>query len=253
MKVLVLGAGGMAGSMVTKYLQKQNHEIIPWFRSNFDALKDEVPNLTQYDFVINCIGLIKQKSNDDKLLFALNADLPHKLANKCKKLIHISSDCVFSGNLPIERSYTVLDKPDAQDSYGKSKAQGEACRSTMILRTSIIGPAKDNNGLFEWFRTAKQDLINGFRNHWWSGITTLELAKTIDYIIKNDIYKYGIFNIASDKVNKYILLSLINDIFNLSKVIVPHNDVQIINRALSPVFKSKNITEQLYELQKWIE
>src|SRR5512143_2274853 len=95
--ILVLGAGGMAGSMMTSYLSKQGQQVTPMFRQDFDALKDDWPDISHFDYVINCIGLIKQKSSDDALLYALNSEFPQRLSQKCKRLIHLSSDCVFSG------------------------------------------------------------------------------------------------------------------------------------------------------------
>lgn len=252
-KILVLGAGGMAGSMIHKYLTIQNHDVTGWFRTNFDVLKDELPDLSSYDYVINCIGLIKQKSDNSDLLYKLNAEFPKKLALKHNKVIHISSDCVFSGKLNSDEKYFDWQNPDSEDDYGKSKAEGEKINA-MVLRTSIIGPSKDDSGLFEWLRATKQNRINGFYNHLWSGITTLELAKIIDTIISNKgRYNYGIFQLAANSVYKYELLHFINSIFNLKKNIVPYFSEKSINRSLVPFDISKNIALQLHELKEFIE
>lgn len=249
MKVLILGANGMAGSMMTKYLSSY-YDVTPWTRKDFDAQFDVIPDLSEYDYVINCIGIIKQKADkfNDKAMFIVNAEFPHQLANKHSKVIHISSDCVFSGKLAEGLSYKVTDAPDAEDSYGKSKAQGEPTNA-MVLRTSIIGPSKDNAGLFEWFRHTT-DKVNGFTNHWWSGITTLELAKIVQNIIDNNLYKHGLNQIAGNSINKYELLQLIDFYFDLKKPVNPHKDKQSINRILEPTIQARHIVKQFSDLRK---
>jgi len=250
-KILVLGASGMAGSTISQYLTKIGYAITAWTRKEFNALV-EPPLLLKYDYVINCIGLIKQKSSDDNLFFRLNDDFPHKLVPKCKKLFHISSDCVFSGNLAAGKSYCINDVKDAEDSYGKSKAKGEDDLNAMILRTSIIGPSKDNFGLFEWFRHTSQNPVKGFVNHWWSGITTLELAKIIDNIIHASTYQIGIKQIASESISKFSLLQLINEIFECQKSIISHTDTNSVNRTLMPDIQSLPLRIQLYELKEFM-
>lgn len=252
--ILVLGAGGMAGSMISKYLSWRGHNMVPMFRKDFDALSETTkwPNIKQYDYVINCIGLIKQKSSDDDLLYALNSAFPNKLVNECKRLIHISSDCVFSGNLPEGQSYNINDIPDATDAYGKSKAKGEVSDVAMILRTSIIGPSNDSFGLFEWFRSTNDNPVKGFSNHWWSGITTLELAKIIDLIIASDQYSHGLAHIATSPISKYLLLCQINEVFDLRKPIEQCKSSTSINRVLDADSTCKDIYFQLKELKKFI-
>jgi dTDP-4-dehydrorhamnose reductase len=120
----------------------------------------------------------------------------------------------------------------------------------LVLRTSIIGPAKDNFGLFEWFKNTTDVPVKGFTNHWWSGITTLELAKVINNIIVNNTYQYGLKQIASDQINKYDLLRAINNAYKLRKKINPIMANESINRTLFPDIKSKSIISQLYELQE---
>jgi dTDP-4-dehydrorhamnose reductase len=254
MKILILGAGGMAGSMITKYLKNyyEPDDVTGLLRDNFDVLNNDIPDLSNYDYVINCIGLIKQKSSDDKLFFTINSDFPKKLAKKHKKIIHISSDCVFSGKLSMDKKYNTNDIRDAQDSYGKSKADGELINA-MILRTSIIGPSKDNSGLFEWFKNTTENPVNGFCNHWWSGITTLELAKIINDIIRNDKYKHGIYQISSEPISKYALLCIINNIFNLNKNIFISNSTEDINRILLADIKASALIDQLNELKKYTD
>jgi dTDP-4-dehydrorhamnose reductase len=250
MKILVLGAGGMVGSMMTRYLIHQGYDVKPSFRNDFNPLQDEIPDMMEYDYVVNCIGLIKQKSSDKDLLFALNADLPHRLAQKCEKLIHISSDCVFSGNLHPDKSYSTYSTTDATDDYGQSKAAGEP-KAAMVLRTSVIGPSRDNYGLFEWFRHTDQDPVRGFANHWWSGITTLELSKIVDNIVSNNLYNHGTYQISSGNICKYDLLVKINSIFDLRKNIQRCEDVKSVNRTLLSNIQAADIQTQLAELKEW--
>jgi dTDP-4-dehydrorhamnose reductase len=251
MKILILGAAGMAGSMITKYLSNY-YDITAWTRDDFDVLKNNLPNFDVYDYVINCIGIIKQKASkeDDKKMFQVNTVFPHVLSLNCKKLIHISSDCVFSGKIPKEQSYSISDVKDAEDSYGQSKADGEPIHKALVLRTSIIGPAKDNFGLFEWFKNTQENPVKGFENHLWSGITTLELAKVIHNIIDNNFYSCGLYQIASEKISKLNLLLLINSIFDLNKNIISCMATDTINRSLIADIKAKDIHVQLLELKE---
>lgn len=250
MKILVLGAGGMAGSTITKYLSS-NFEVTPWYRQDYSA-PDPLPDLSGYDFVINCIGIIKQKTATPDMMYSINSKFPLMLSKSCKKLIHISSDCVFSGKITEDQSYRTDDLKDAEDDYGKSKAIGENINA-MILRTSIIGPSKDNSGLFEWFRNTKEPIVRGFYNHWWSGITTLELAKTIENFIRYDAYKTGVIQVASNKISKLDLLHLINSYWHLSKEIYPVASQEPINRVLVPDLKTIDISRQLFELREFIK
>ncbi len=252
MNVLILGAGGMAGSIMTQYLSN-HHNVTAMLRKDFNVIKDKLPNLNSYDYVINCIGLIKQRIvDDDNLFFIINSKFPQKLAPACKKLIHISSDCVFSGKISSDKAYSKDDIKDAIDSYGKSKADGEIIKEVaMVLRTSIIGPSKDNNGLFEWFRNSQDP--KGFYDHLWSGITTLELAKIVNNIILTDSYSPGLYQIASEKISKYNLLNIINVLFDLHKNISYDTSPTPINRVLTPDIKTQNIGNQLYELKQYMD
>ncbi len=252
MKVLVLGSAGMAGSMISKYLNAY-YDVTSWGRSTFDCLKDSIPSLKKYDYVINCIGMIKQKQSSIKDLYKINSEFPKELCKKTNKLIHISSDCVFLGKLSINNSYSSKDKPNADDDYGKSKYLGEIHDSSMVLRTSIIGPSKDNAGLFEWFKNESSSEIKGYINHIWSGVTTLELAKKIKSIIDNEEYKCGIYHVSSNKVSKYDLLNQINETFDLNKNIVSYYDINYINRSLIADIECQDIKQQLLELKEFIK
>lgn len=252
MKILVLGSAGMAGSMISKYLESY-YDVTSWDRNLFDCLKNKIPSLKKYDYVINCIGIIKQKQSSIQDLYKINSEFPKKLSKKTNKLIHISSDCVFLGKLSINNSYSSSQEPNADDDYGKSKYLGEIPDASMVLRTSIIGPAKDNAGLFEWFRNSTDIEIKGYINHIWSGITTLQLAETIHSIIDNNKFQFGIYHLASPKISKYNLLKEINETFDLNKNIVSYYDINYINRSLIADIECQNIKQQLIKLKEFIK
>lgn len=240
-KVLILGAGGMAGHMVYYYfdsLQKYRLYTVchktPLTEHSFildvcDANKLATILIDiQPDIIINCIGiLIKGSEKSIKNAVYINAYYPHLLSDfigknlKSSKLIHISTDCVFSGN---KGNYTFDDKKDALDVYGMTKNLGEVINEKdLTIRTSIIGPElkKNGEGLFHWLfsnRTAKE--LNGYTKSVWSGVTTLELAKAIDFAINTDLI--GLQQLSNNKhITKYELLKLITDTFNLSVEIKP--------------------------------
>lgn len=247
-KVLIIGASGMLGHMVYNYLKnKDEYELCTSVYKNVlneeshicDVRnKDELEEMLMFikpNIVVNCIGaLIKQSKKDPISTIYLNSLLPHILKAECDnldaKLIHISTDCVFSGKLG---NYSENDFRDSDDLYGRSKALGEINDSNhLTLRTSIIGPElkKGGEGLFEWFMSQKNE-INGFTNAFWSGVTTLELAKAIYKAIENDLT--GIIHVTNGyKISKYDLLNLINEIYRGSELIIKENPEYVIDKSL---------------------
>lgn len=225
----------MAGHVIFTYLDGLNkYEIITACHSgsignisylldiyDTDKLKkiisDEKP-----DIVINCIGiLVKGSKNNPANAIYVNAYFPHLLSKLLKeicsssKVIHISTDCVFSGK---DGSYKDTDVKNALDVYGMTKNLGELINDRdLTLRTSIIGPEQKANGegLMHWvFSQKKVGQLNGFKKSIWGGITTLELAKVIDKAIDSDIS--GLYQISNNfKISKYDLVSLIVKEFNL--------------------------------------
>lgn len=240
-KVLILGAGGMAGHMVYYYLDSlqkyclytvchrtslTGHSFILDIYNTEKITKILVD--TKPDVIVNCIGvLIKGSQKSIKDAVYINAYYPHLLSDfigknlKSSKLIHISTDCVFSGN---KGNYTFDDKKDALDVYGMTKNLGEVINEKdLTIRTSIIGPElkKNGEGLFHWLfsnRAAKE--LNGYTKSVWSGITTLELAKAIDFAINTDLI--GLQQLSNNtQITKYELLKLIASQFNLPVEIKP--------------------------------
>ena len=225
MKFLVLGCNGMAGHMISLYLKEQGHDVFGFDRNtpkyvngvagdarNIDIVRDLINN-GKYDSVINCIGILNQFAENNKALACfLNSYFPHFLAEVTDgtdtQVIHMSTDCVFSGK---RGKYTEEDFRDGETFYDRSKALGELEDSKNItLRNSIVGPDINPNGigLMNWFM--KQDgEINGFTKAMWTGQTTLQLAKTMEVAAKEKAS--GLYNtVPEQSISKYDLLKLFN-------------------------------------------
>lgn len=255
MKILVLGSTGLLGNSVGRYFnEKTEFETFLTFRNEdvsygknklyFDALNSKLEILPKCDYIINCIGIIKPFMNLDKEKnIYINSVFPHKLATFCKergaKLIHITTDCVFSGR---EGSYTEESTHDALDVYGKSKSIGEP-DSCMLLRTSIIGEEIHKNAsLIEWAKSMKDREVNGYVNHIWNGVTTKHYAELCEKIIKLNMFEVGLFHIYSNTVSKYELLHLISNRFHLNLKIQKFLTEEKCDRSLSSV---KNLSKKL--------
>ena len=261
MKVVVFGSNGMAGHIVSRYLKEQGHHVVTVARSNADILtdveKDDLGWLIQLnaDFVVNCIGLLVKDSIDrpDRAIF-LNGYFPHRLEFLLKdtraKLIHISTDCVFDG---LKGFYTEADLPNEKNFYGKSKAIGEVINSKDItFRTSIIGhELKNGTGLLNWFLNEKNEIF-GWDNAWWNGITTLKLAECIEQYIK-DPKITGLYHLVNNdnRINKYELLCLINDIYKLGKTVHRSSGPKNVNKVLVNTRTDGNFTIESYPSQIW--
>ncbi len=265
-KIVILGSTGMLGSSVANvFLEQNNKEIICSFRSEsvarkesvfyFDALTTSLDNIPKCDYIINCIGIIKPFMEKDitKSIY-INSIFPHELANFCQKqgikLIHITTDCVFSGS---EGQYNEESSHDCKDEYGKSKSLGEP-KNCMVLRTSIIGEEVHKNAsLVEWVKSSRGGAINGFTNHFWNGITTKHYGELCNQIIDNDLYVEDLFHLHSNEVSKYELLQLINERFDLNIDITP-KETSKVDRTLSSkkdlikTLKIKTIEQQVGEL-----
>lgn len=250
MKVIVFGANGMAGHMIALYLQEQGHEVTGFVKSKNNlfpciegnalesGLIRKIIRDGEYDFVINCIGILN-KSVDAKLAegIYINSVLPH-LLEECvegskTKIIHISSDCVFTGNTG---NYTEDSHPDAESYYGRTKALGELKSSgrgqNLTFRTSIVGPElkRDGIGLFHWFMS-QTGLVNGFTEVIWSGVTTLELAKAIDSAMKQNLT--GLYHLVNNTViSKHDLLCLFNKYMNNDRTVIHQNGSFINDKSL---------------------
>ena len=225
MKFLVIGCNGMAGHMISLYLKEQGHHVIGFARQrsrfvdtiigdavDFELLKNFVLR-GGYDAVINCIGLLNQYAESNHpMAVLLNSYLPHYLAkiteNTDIQVIHMSTDCVFSGE---KGKYTEQSLPDGRLFYDRSKAIGELNDNKNItLRNSIVGPdIKERGiGLLNWFMRQKES-VDGFTGAIWSGQTTLQLAKTIEVASRSKAH--GLYHmVPDDSISKYELLKLFN-------------------------------------------
>lgn len=224
-KVLILGSTGLIGHQIYNYLKNESnyelHNIA--FRKKIDKDTIILDARNENDFVeqikilkpkyiINCIGILISASNKDpKSAIFLNAYMPHRLkvlADKINaKLIHISTDCVFSGNK--KEPYLENDDKDGKDTYAKTKGLGEIISDKhLTLRTSVVGPELKTDGeeLFHWFMN-QEDEISGFTKSIWSGVTTIELAKAVKWSIENNIT--GLYHVTNNSsITKYELLKL---------------------------------------------
>lgn len=225
MKFLIIGCNGMAGHIISLYLSEKGHEVIGYAREKSKFVKTIIGDATdfkflqktiregEYDTIVNCVGLLNQfAENNHAEAVLINGYLPHYLAeitqNMNTQVIHMSTDCVFSGK---EGGYTEESVPDGRLFYDRTKAMGEIeDNKNVTLRNSIIGPdiKKEGIGLLNWFLQQKTT-VNGFTGAIWTGQTTLQLAKTIEEAAKRRIH--GLFNaVPNEKINKYELLNLFN-------------------------------------------
>jgi len=282
-KILILGSTGMLGNSVTKAFlnSKENYNLSCTYRQSskgvmqtnknlfsdvdlieFNVLNKDVEELFSENinptYIINCIGIIKPFINNSRSdSIYVNSVFPHQLserAEKCGvKVIHITTDCVFSGD---KGNYSEEDGKDDSTLYGRSKALGEPASGCMVLRTSIIGPEihKDAS-LIAWAVSQKGKEVSGYTNHMWNGITTYTYGKICEKIIKYNLYEDGVFHLHSpSKVSKFELLSMINNRYNLNLSISPVEANEKCERSLSSRFdlcrklQIPEIKDQILEL-----
>ncbi len=246
MRILILGGDGMLGHQLFKYLRSRHdvrvtlHQPLSAYRpfdlfnaenaySGLDVIQLHRLMEVLADFhpqaVVNGIGIIKQRADSTESIPSLeiNALFPHRLAILCKmigaRLIHLSTDCVFSGK---KGNYSEVDLSDAEDLYGRSKFLGEVNAShCLTFRTSMIGrELARKQSLLEWF-LAQKDTIQGFRGATFSGFTTLELSRIIERMIIDYPGASGLYHVSSDPISKYDLLMLIKKKMQLAVEIVP--------------------------------
>ena len=257
MRVLILGGTGMLGHRLWMDLSPAHQvhvairgqaEQVPMRQElprdrlhtgidavQFDRLLETI-RLVQPEVVVNCVGVVKQSpaAQDPVSALELNSLLPHKLAQACLavhcRLIHVSTDCVFSG---AKGSYSERDLPDPVDLYGHSKLLGEvAGPGCLTLRTSFVGrELRDGRGLLEWF-LAQQGRIRGYTRAVFSGLTTTELSRVIHQRILPRGDLHGIYHVAAAAISKYDLLLLAREAFG--KTIEIDRDTEFVcDRSLN--------------------
>lgn len=263
----------MAGHILVKGLQDissgfnivsvaRNSSIInPTFIvdvTDFDSLKHFIDNQSP-EIIINCIGLLNEtaENNPDQAIL-VNSYLPHYLEALTKdsktKIIHISTDCVFSGK---EGSYLESSTKNGLGYYSQSKSLGEINNSKdLTFRTSIIGPELNENGigLFHWIVNQNEEVF-GFEKAYWTGVTTLELLYAIKQAISENLT--GLYHLVFDqKISKYELLNIINKEFSLGLNIIPNDkysvDKSLINSRNDFGFKVKSYQVMINEMHSWI-
>lgn len=265
-KILVLGSTGMLGHMVLKVLSKESaFEAHGTHLNNkkdhfyFDVITGlEKLSLIYnkgagYNYFINCIGITKDKIDEKDKKFVrlaekINAKFPHELADFAKqrgiRIIHISTDGIFSG---IVGRYDEDSPCDSQDVYARTKRTGEVVSDNVLnIRCSIIGPSPfEKRGLFEWFYSQPDgSKIEGYTNHIWSGVSTLQFAELCSRIIKNNSFdalrkESPLFHFAPNRpVSKYELLKILKFKLDKNIIIVPieHRDGPI-KRILVSMYK----------------
>jgi dTDP-4-dehydrorhamnose reductase len=272
-KIFVIGANGMAGHMIFNYLKSNlnNFEVLSIARKHEIYYSDydlDINNLNNFELlilqkrphtIINCIGLLNKNAEDnpsDSIL--INSYFPHFLekvtAQLQTKVIHLSTDCVFSG---IKGNYKENDFKDATGYYALSKSLGEINnKKDLTIRTSIIGPDMNPNGigLFNWF-TKQKASIKGYKNAIWTGVTTLELAKFIEDKIDSNLS--GIIHLVNNStISKYDLVCLFANYFNSNLSIEPYegyfSDKSLINTRQDINYHFKSYSEMVNEMKDWI-
>jgi dTDP-4-dehydrorhamnose reductase len=255
MRVLVLGGGGMLGHKVFQVLSQRfdtwctlrvsRTQIGPAGEELFGGervldgcdvtdgllLRDTLERLRPHA-VVNCVGVIKQRAEAQSAIPSLeiNSLLPHRLVHLLApfgaRLIHISSDCVFSGQ---RGGYREDDFRDADDLYGRTKALGEVREGNVLtLRTSIIGrELKFHHSLLDWFLRQEGTTVRGFRRAFWSGVTNLHLAELIARLLAEHPELCGLFQVSSGRQSKHDLLMLLRDAYELDVRIEPEDDTTI--------------------------
>ncbi|HXV12513.1 MAG TPA: SDR family oxidoreductase [Burkholderiales bacterium] len=257
MRILILGGDGMLGHRLLRQFAP-NHEVrvtvrqpLDVYRSyglfdrtnTFDAVDARDPAalpkvLGQFapDAVINAVGVIKQRpdAKDGVLSIEVNSLFPHMLARLCEargaRLVHLSTDCVFSG---AKGNYAETDRPDPVDVYGFSKLLGEVIRpQALTLRTSMIGTElARKTGLVEWFLSQRGKMIKGYRKAIFSGFTTVELARVIERLLISHPQAAGLYHVSAAPISKFDLLSRLSDRLDLGIRIDP-DDAVAIDRSL---------------------
>lgn len=273
MKFLILGCNGMAGHMISLYLKEQGYEVDGFARSKSQFVKTIVGDARDIDLlgktikhgnyraVVNCIGVLnKFAENNHEAAVYLNSYLPQYLAKVSEdiqtQIIHISTDCVFSGS---RGGYKESDFPDGELFYDRSKALGEIVNSKDVtFRMSIIGPDinKDGIGLINWFLQQKER-VKGYKNAFWTGQTTLQLARTIENAVIQRVH--GLYNmVPEEKISKYNLLVLFNKYLRCNSIeIIPEENFRIdksLTRSNYEMFSYKipEYEQQIRDLGEWM-
>ncbi|MDE7412475.1 MAG: sugar nucleotide-binding protein [Muribaculaceae bacterium] len=273
MKFLVLGSNGMAGHQIGLYLKEKGHDVTGFARnkslvldksiigdaSDFDTLKEIILH-GKFDVIINCIGILNQfAENNHPQAVLMNSYLPHFIADVANRVgtyvIHMSTDCVFSGK---KGQYTENDIPDGTTFYDTTKALGELNDDTnLTLRNSIVGPDINERGigLLNWFMKQEGE-VNGYIGSIWTGQTTLQLSKTMEAAAMER--PTGLYNmVPSYSINKYDLLGLFNKYLRNGEVKINAVDGIVADKSLKRTnfnfsYEIPDYEQMISEAAKWI-
>jgi dTDP-4-dehydrorhamnose reductase len=275
MRILILGGNGMIGHKMYQVLSKKHPDTWALFKkhidqiasfelfnknkiidnfdlNNFNKLHNKL-DIVKPDIIINAAGITIRRGISENMFnsVSINSALPHFLDNWAsmnnKRLIHFSTDCVFSGK---KGFYTESSLTDAEDTYGRTKALGEIISTnSLTLRGSMIGRELENKTeLLEWFLNQKDNSIKGYTNAVYSGITTFRMAKYVDTIICNFPNMHGIYNVSSISITKYELINLFNLFFKKGTTISPDSSYTS-NKELDSTkfFKETNLEKPIWK------
>lgn len=272
MKILILGGHGMAGHVMVKYFtkctaynvsfttrDKQNAKGL--YLDACDAVMvEKIIEAVSPNVIVNCIGLLNEDAARNKLdAYRINGLFPHDVRSIADRtgstLIHISTDCVFSGT---RGDYSETDRPDGNSIYARTKALGELNHEKhLTIRTSIIGPEIRGHGigLLHWF-LLQQGIVKGYQTVMWNGVTTIELAKAIHYIIEHPIG--GLLHLVSpEKISKLELLQLFQKTFCIEDVTLEPDREIVLDRTLINTrkdfhYETPFYQDQMNELLNWM-
>ena len=273
-KLLVLGATGMAGHTISMYMHERGHDVtgfdtrpvthcgcksVVGDARNTDGLKNLIIE-GDFDAVINCIGILNQFAEEKKALAVfLNSYLPHFLADITSgtktKIIHMSTDCVFSGR---KGEYTENDFRDGETFYDRTKALGELeDDKNLTLRNSIVGPDLNPNGigLLNWFMH-QTGTISGYSRVMWTGLATLQLAKAMEAGLDEDAH--GLYNMVyKEPISKYDLLCLFNKYLRDGKIDIKVSDKAVSDKSLKRTkfdfgYTIPDYERMVYDLAGWM-
>jgi len=259
MRIVVLGASGMLGSTAFNVFNDYGYEVYGTVRSraaserlrakrtsiiegvtaeNMESI-NEVFARVKPDVAINCMGIVKQDSNAQSIerVLPVNSIFPHRLASACKfggiRMIHISTDCVFSGQ---RGNYSEEDIKDACDLYGISKGLGEvddASGPALTLRTSVVGhELNSSRSLIDWFlANQKSSEVQGYENVFYNGLSTVEVCKVVRMLAEKSEWRSGLLNLSGERISKGSLLRIVNEVYE-SGIQIQSVAEPVLNRTL---------------------
>lgn len=272
MRFLILGSNGMVGHVVAIYLQEQGHEVTGYDEAPSDCIQNITGNIKdsdrlgelirngEFSAVINCLAVINQfaEENPEDATY-VNAYLPHFLAKITfgtpTIIVHRSTDCIFSGS---RGSYEIGDVPDATSFYARTKAVGELINGKDItIRTSLIGPERsgEGNGLLNWF-LKQSGKVNGFVNAFWTGLTTIEFAREIEFLVEHQAH--GLFQcVPPTAISKFELLKIFQQLFPGERTILPIENERVDKSLVQTIgdfgLIIPSYEDMVQEVAVWVE